>query len=207
MSKPSQDQSATDQPLDTEQADTQATNQSQTEVHVETSSTQSASAAAQAIPSDDERVQELTTDLQRLQAEFINYKRRAEAERAEVLDFAKNRIVREFLAVRDSFDQEQAHRPATADAAWAKSIDAIRLQFDQVLKALGVERFESKGQPFDPHYHEAIAMDGGEGDQEVVSEELQAGYKLGDTILRHAMVKVGKTAAGPTPEAGATEVK
>jgi molecular chaperone GrpE len=139
------------------------------------------------------RIDELTSDLQRIQAEFINYRRRAEAEKAEVLDYAKTRIVRDFLAVRDSFDHEQTHRPTDADPAWAKSIDTIRAQFDQVLQGLGVVRFESQGQPFDPHLHNAVAMEDGEGDQEVVVEELQPGYKLGDTVLRHAMVRVGRT--------------
>jgi len=134
---------------------------------------------------------ELVADLQRLQAEFANYKRRAEAERADVIDFAKTRVIREFLAVRDSFDSEQTHRPATVDSAWAASIDAIRAQFDKVLSSLGGERFVSADQPFDPHQHEAVASD---GDGDFVTEELQAGYKLGPTILRHAMVKVG---AGP----------
>ena len=131
---------------------------------------------------------ELTADLQRVQAEFQNYKRRTESEKAEVAGFITARTVREFLATRDSFDQELAHRPTDVDPKWAASIDAVRLQFDKVLSNLGVERFESVGQPFDPHLHEAISMDGGD---EVVTEELQAGYKMGDTILRHAMVKVG----------------
>jgi molecular chaperone GrpE len=139
------------------------------------------------------RIDELTGDLQRVQAEFVNYRRRAEAEKADITDFAKTRVVRAFLAVRDSFDQEQAHRPPEADPAWAKTIDAIRTQFDQVLAGLGVERFESQGQPFDPHRHEALAMEEGDGDVEIVTEELQPGYMLGDTVLRHAMVKVGHT--------------
>jgi molecular chaperone GrpE len=133
-----------------------------------------------------------TPELQRLQAEFINYKRRAETEKAEVIDFAKARVVREFLTVRDAFDQELTHRPQDLNPEWAASIDAIRTQFDQVLKTLGVTRFESQGQPFDPHLHEAIAMADGEGSQEVVAEELRPGYRLGDTVLRHAVVKVGK---------------
>lgn len=137
---------------------------------------------------DSDQVAELTVDLQRLQAEFVNYKRRAENQAADVTDFTKARVVREFLTVRDSFDQELAHRPGTVDPTWASSIDAIRAQFDKVLVSLGVERFVSLGQPFDPHIHEAIASD---GSGEVVTEELQAGYKLGATILRHAMVKVG----------------
>lgn len=153
------------------------------------------------VPAGDQ-VEELTNDLKRVQAEFQNYRRRAEAEKAEVLDFAKTRVVREFLSVRDSLEQEQAHRPEDADPTWAKSIDAIRAQFDQVLKGLGVEQFASKGQPFDPHLHEAIAMEDGEGEHEVVAEELQSGYKLGDTILRHAIVKVSKSAEAPRAAPG-----
>lgn len=136
------------------------------------------------------KVDELTADLQRVQAEFINFKRRLETERADVVDFAKSRVAREFLTVRDSFDYELSHRPDNVDPAWAESIDAIRGQFDSVLKNLGIERFESRGERFDPHLHEAIAS---EGSGEVVTDELQPGYKIGDAVLRHAMVKVGDT--------------
>ena len=108
-----------------------------------------------------------------------------------MLDFAKGRVVRDFLAVRDNFDRELASRPAGVDAAWAASIDQIRSGFDGVLKSLGVERFASVGHGFDPHLHEAITMDDGEGTEAVVTDELQAGYKLGDRVLRHAMVRVG----------------
>jgi molecular chaperone GrpE len=135
---------------------------------------------------------ELTADLQRLQAEFINYKRRAEAEKADSLGYAKAAVVRQFLTVRDTFDAEVAHRPATVDAAWAASIDAIRAQFDTVLKNLGVERLVVIGQPFNPHFHEAVAREG-EGD--TVVGELAAGYQLGGTVLRPAMVKVGDAPA------------
>ena len=164
--------------------DMENSHESTTEVNVENISDQTATTGN----SSDSRIDELTADLQRVQAEFQNYKRRSDSEKAEVFDFAKAKVVREFLATRDSFDQELAHRPADINPEWAKSIDAIRAQFDKSLATLGVERFESAGQPFDPHLHEAISMDGGD---EVVTEELQAGYKLGDTILRHAVVKVG----------------
>jgi molecular chaperone GrpE len=192
-----------------DQSGAQATNHSHTEVHVETHSEQHAgsgatdqtpeSAAPPTATPADSRVAELTADLQRLQAEFANYRRRAEADRADLLGLAKSRVVREFLTVRDAFDQEVAHRPADTKPEWAASIDAIRAQFDQILKSLGVERFESKGQPFDPHLHDAIAIEDGSGDHEVVIEELQPGYKLGSSILRHAVVKVGKT-AGPASD-------
>lgn len=161
--------------------------QNDTEIHVETRSEQTI--ASGCVSNDDSRVDGLTADLQRLQAEFLNYKRRAEAEKAELFNFAKNRVTAEFLAVRDNFDRELAHRPETIDPAWATSIDTIRNQFDQVLKGQGVERFDSVGQLFDPNLHEAIARD---GDGDIVTEEFQPGYRLGDTVLRHAMVKVGR---------------
>lgn len=179
----SKDQSSHDQPTN--------------EVHVQTHAESHASAGAASAGDQQDRIDELTADLQRLQAEFLNYKRRAEAEKAEVLDYAKTRVVREFLAVRDNFDREQAGRPKDINPAWATSIDAIRTQFDQVLKTLGVEQFQSKGQSFDPHLHEAIAIEDGEGDHEVVIEELQPGYKVGGNILRHAVVKVGKSKEAP----------
>jgi molecular chaperone GrpE len=170
---------------------------SQNEIHVETHSESHVSSGSS---DQSDRIAELTADIQRIQADFVNFRRRADAEKADVFELAKTRVVRDFLAVRDSFDQELAHRPGNIDVAWAASIDSIRTQFDQVLKSLGVERFDSKGQRFDPHRHEAIAMDEGEGRDEVVSEEMQPGYMRGDHILRHAIVKVGKADLEPEVE-------
>lgn len=143
------------------------------------------------------KIEALTSDLQRAQADFVNYKRRAEAEKAEMLSFAKSKVVRDFLSVRDTFDSEHTHRPEGVDAKWAASIDSIRAQFDSVLKGLGVERFTSVGHAFDPHLHNAVTMEDGDGAFEVVTDELQGGYKLGDQILRHAMVRVGHTDVTP----------
>ena len=142
-------------------------------------------------------VAELTADLQRLQAEFINYKRRVEDERAELMTGAVRRVLRELMPVRDNFDRELAGRPVDVDVAWAASIDAIRNQFDRSLRDLGVERFLSVGRPFDPNRHEAVADIGGSGEYEIVAEELQAGYLLGDRVLRPAMVRVAHTDETP----------
>ena len=142
----------------------------------------------------DTRVDDLTADLMRVQADFSNFRRRAEEEKGQLMSFATSRLVREFLTVRDNFDREAANRPAdVAGSAWAGSIDSIARQFDVVLKNLGVERFDTVGHAFDPHRHEAVAMEEGSGKHEVVTEELQAGYQLGEQILRHAIVKVGKS--------------
>lgn len=138
------------------------------------------------------KLAEVTGDLQRVQADFVNFRRRAEAERTEIFELAKAKVAHDFLTVRDSFDREQESRPEDVPAEWAKSIDSIRAQFDQVLGRLGVERFESRGMRFDPHLHEAVGQEDGDGPDEVVIEELQAGYKLGDQVVRHAMVRVGR---------------
>jgi molecular chaperone GrpE len=167
------------------------TDQDRAEDHSETRAESPADSA-----SGNDPLAALTADLQRVQADFINYRRRMEAEKADTQAYVAARIVRQFLAVRDSFDAEAAHRPPDADPAWAKSIDAIRTQFDAVRTGLGVTRFDSLGAPFDPHRHEAVAMEEGEGDAEVVVAELQPGYQMGETVLRHAVVKVGPADKG-----------
>lgn len=62
--------------------------------------------------------------------------------------------------------------------------------FHKALIDLGVERIATLGQVFDPRYHEAVSMEEGDGTREIVSEELQSGYKMGENVIRHAMVKV-----------------
>ena len=157
-----------------------------TEINVETTIEQSTSGS-------NERVNELTADLQRLQADFANFMRRSDQEKGELLTFTISRVMRDLLPVRDNFDRELANRPTSIDATWAASIDSIRTQFDSVMKGLRVERFDSVGYGFDAHFHEAVSDEGGEGSHEVVIEELQPGYKLEDKVIRHAIVKVGRS--------------
>jgi molecular chaperone GrpE len=139
------------------------------------------------------KVEELTTDLQRLQAEFLNYKRREAEAKAGLLEMARRDIVMQLLPVLDNIDRALTHRPAElADNAWAGGVEQVGKQALETLKKFGVERIESVGQPFDHNLHEAITYEEGEGDTEVVTEELQPGYKMGETVIRHAMVKVKK---------------
>ena len=138
-------------------------------------------------------VDELTADAQRLQAEFANYKRREGEAKAELLEMAKREVVTLLLPVLDNIERALAHRPAElADNAWAAGVEQVGKQAGEALQKLGVERIKAVGEPFDHNLHEAISMEDGDGDQEVVSEELQPGYKMGDTVIRHAMVKVGR---------------
>lgn len=137
-----------------------------------------------------QQIGELTTHLQRLQAEFDNYRRRVADQQAAVLNLAKEDVVRQVLPLIDNVDRALAHVPAELeDNAWAKGVAGVAKQAADTFAGMGVVKVETIGQPFDHNTMEAIAAEG-EGDKEVVSEELQAGYKLGDKVIRPAMVKV-----------------
>jgi len=139
------------------------------------------------------RIDELTADLQRLQAEFLNYKRREDGAKAELLEMAKREVVVLLLPTLDNIERALAHRPEELqDNAWAAGVEQVGKQAGEAMQKLGVERIESVGQPFDHNLHEAISMEDGNGEHEVIVEELQSGYKMGDVIIRHAMVKVGR---------------
>ncbi len=139
------------------------------------------------------KVDELTADLQRIQADFVNFRRRSDDERGEFLTLAKQDVILQLLPVLDNIGRALSHLPdELSDNGWAKGVSQISKQAEETLKGLGVTRIDSIGRPFDPNLHEAIGYEEGEGDQEVVTEELQPGYKLGDKVIRHSMVKVGR---------------
>lgn len=140
-----------------------------------------------------EQIEELTGDLQRLQAEFANYKRRENEARMELLDHAKQDVLKQILPVLDNISRALAHMPEElAENAWANGVKAVSKQTADALSNFGVAQIPTVGHPFDHELHEAISMDDSEGDEEVVIEELQPGYTLNGKVVRHAMVKVGR---------------
>lgn len=143
-------------------------------------------------PQKNTEVQELTEHLQRLQAEFQNFRRRSEEQRSSFIDVAKEEVVASILPILDNIARATSHRPdELKDNAWAEGVSQISRQAEDTLRNLGVERIETLGQPFDPNLHEAVGSDES-GQSEVVVEELQPGYKLNERVIRPAMVKVGK---------------
>lgn len=137
------------------------------------------------------QVIELTEALQRERADAVNLRRRHEEAAASLRGHVKVEVVRELLPVIDNLDLALRHIPSDLqDHDYVKGVQAVAKQFEKVLADIGVERIATVGQPFDPTLHEAVTMDEGDGSQEVVSEELRSGYKLGDDIIRHAMVRV-----------------
>jgi molecular chaperone GrpE len=137
------------------------------------------------------KVKELTEALQRERADVTNIRRRHDQQMSSLRDIAKASVVRDLLPAIDNLERSLKHAPKDIqDNDYVKGIQAVVKQFEKTLKDIGVERVKTVGEAFDPKYHEAISMEDGEGSREVVSEELQSGYKLGDEVIRHAMVKV-----------------
>lgn len=139
------------------------------------------------------KIDELTLDLQRTRADFENYRKRVELEKEQARAAGKSGAVLKLLPVIDNIERAIAHAPAELkDNKWAQGVASLVKNLEKSLQALEVKRIEAKkGTIFDPAFHEAIQFDeDATGDQEVIDEELQAGYMLGDTVVRHSMVKV-----------------
>ncbi len=150
-----------------------------------------------------QQVAELTEALQRERADVINIRRRHDEQIASLRTSVKSHVVKDLLPVIDNFERALKHLPTTERAEpkdmspdekqvfdWIEGVKKILLQFEKTLADIGVERIATVGQPFDPNLHEAVSMEEGDGDQEIVTEELQSGYKIGDDVIRHAMVRV-----------------
>ncbi|HSX46761.1 MAG TPA: nucleotide exchange factor GrpE [Patescibacteria group bacterium] len=138
-----------------------------------------------------QRLGELTQALQRERADSQNIRRRHEEQLAGLKNLVKANVVRELLPVIDNFERALKHIPKDLEGNdYVKGVQGVVKQFENTLKQMGVARIKTVGEVFNPIYHEAIAMEDSDGTVEVVCEELQPGYHLGDEVIRHAMVKV-----------------
>lgn len=137
------------------------------------------------------RIAELTEALQRERADAANLRRRHEDELASLKTRLKSSVVADLLPVIDNFERALRHVPAElTHNDYVQGVNAVVKQFEKTLSDIGVERIKTVGEAFDPQLHEAVSMEDGTGSKEVVSEELQAGYRMGDHVIRHAMVRV-----------------
>jgi molecular chaperone GrpE len=141
---------------------------------------------------DASKVEELIADLQRLRADFENYRKRVEQDKAGVAELAKAATIMKLLPVVDTIERAIAHAPDDiASHKWVQGVTSMAKNLEKGLSELQLTRIEaSPGTLFDPNLHEAVLMEDGEGEHEVIAEELRAGYKLGDHIVRPSMVKV-----------------
>jgi len=130
--------------------------------------------------------------LQRLQADFDNYRKRTQKEKVELIKYASERLVGELLPVLDNFDRAVSAAKVNPDfASFSQGVEMILRQLQTALSKEGLKAMEAVGQPFDPNLHEAVLRVASEEHPEnTVVEELQKGYYLKDKVLRPCMVKV-----------------
>jgi molecular chaperone GrpE len=134
---------------------------------------------------------QLTEARQRERADAVNLRRRHDEQIASLRTTIKATVVKDLLPIIDNFERALGHVPSDIEGNdFVKGVQSIVKQFEKTLSNIGVERIKTVGEPFDPHYHEAVSMEPGNGEQEMVSEELQSGYRLGEDVIRHAMVRV-----------------
>lgn len=142
-----------------------------------------------------DQIQELTLDMQRQRADFENYRKRVDTEKISLTEITKAATIMKLLPVVDDIERAVSHAPAElAENNWVQGVAGLSRNVHKSIKELGLTRIEATpGTPFNPEFHEAVVMEEGEGDQEVVSEELRPGYRLGDQVIRPSMVKVTHT--------------
>ncbi len=148
------------------------------------------STAADALQKDRD---DLYDRLLRKTAEFDNFRKRVDRDRKEMIDWAAAEVLNDVLAVADDFDRALA-APAPPEAnAYKAGLELIQRQLAEMLKKRGVTTVDALGADFDPHLHQAVAYEEVEGAREgEVVNVMAKGYKLGDRLLRPALVKVAK---------------
>jgi molecular chaperone GrpE len=136
---------------------------------------------------------ELRDRLLRKSAEFDNYRKRVEKERRELSEWAAADVIGEVLNVLDDFDRALSVEAPPEAQGYRTGVELIRRQLGELLRKRGVTPLEAMGADFDPHVHQAVAYEESPGAREgEVVGELRKGYRLGERLLRPAMVRVAK---------------
>ncbi|PYE11894.1 molecular chaperone GrpE [Williamsia limnetica] len=143
-----------------------------------------------------DRETELIADLQRVHAEYANYRRRAERDKVSAQQYGKGELIRSLLPVLDDLDRARAHGDLEAGP-----LRAVADKITETLSSAGLAAFGAEGDPFDPALHEAVQNEGS-GSHPVIGNVYRQGFRLGDRVLRTAMVVV---VDGPEPEAPASQ--
>ena len=148
-------------------------------------------ALQKALAEEKEKAEKYLANWQRTQADFVNFKRRTEQERAEVNNFANSTLILNLLPVIDDLERALEHITEDVEgSAWVDGIKLIYKKLKTTLEAQGLAEIEAEGEDFDPNFHEAVMCV--EGEDGKVIEEIQKGYKYRDRVIRPSKVKVGK---------------
>ncbi len=145
---------------------------------------------------------ERTVDLQRLQAEYVNYKRRVDRDRDLIRKASVENVLKDLLHVLDDIRSAREHDELTG------GFKAVADEVERVTGKHGLEAYGEKGDPFDPHIHEALLHSHADGiDGPTCVEILQPGYRVGDRVLRPARVAVAEPSPESAPEPVAEPVE
>jgi molecular chaperone GrpE len=151
---------------------------------------------AEQVAAEQARADEMRDNWLRERADFINYRRRIESERADLIPMANAALLAKILPILDDFDLALANVPANArKTKWVEGILLIQRKLLKLLDSEGVTPIEALGQPFDPKLHEAVMLDDDAKEPHAVVAELRKGYKLRDKVLRPTLVRVGNQAS------------
>jgi molecular chaperone GrpE len=144
-------------------------------------------------PATQVKLTELTNDLQRMTADFANYRKRNEAERTEFAKFAKADLIAKLLDVLDGYDRALATVPDDLRGQpWVEGMWLVERKLRSILESEGLEVIDSLGTPFDPYLHEAVAYVESDQPEGSVTQEHQKAYRLHDRVIRPALVTVAK---------------
>ena len=141
-----------------------------------------------------EKLDELNDRLIRQVAEFDNFRKRTDREKAQMFEQGQGSVLEKLLPIVDNFERGLAAVPEDEkDGAFADGMNKIYKQLTKQLEDLGVTPIEAVGKEFDPNLHNAVMqVESEEYESGIVAQELQKGYKFHDTVLRHSMVGVNK---------------
>ena len=160
------------------------------EKKIETTETESVEELKKALAEEKEKAEANLAGWQRAQADFVNYKRFAEQEKAEMCQMANAGLLSSILPVLDDFDRALASIPEeSGNEGWLEGLSLINRKLKDTLKKQGVSQIQALGMDFDPYKMDAISCCAGEKD--VVIQEVEKGYTLNDKVIRPAKVIVG----------------
>jgi len=130
--------------------------------------------------------------LQRLQAEFDNYKKRVDREKSELIEYASAELVSELIDIMENLERGVASAKGSDDIdSTVKGMEMVSTQLKDILGSRGLKPIEAVGKKFDPHYHEAMMMTPtDEYPYNTVIEEFQQGYMIKDKVIRYSKVRV-----------------
>ncbi len=134
------------------------------------------------------QIEELTDTLKRLQAEFENYRKRIEKEKAEFMEYASAGIIANLLPVLDTF--EIAFKNTSDKEKFVEGMKMVYALLHTMLEAEGLKPIKALGEKFDPYRHEVLMKEKSEEPEDTILEEFQKGYMLNNKVIRHSKVKV-----------------